>query len=180
MRCSWCEPSLGAYVDGELSAPRKRAVAHHLRECPACSALYERLRNVDGLLLGASGTPLAEEFVSDVMTRVKAMPAHERTRMPALLQAVVYFALAWIGGFIVLVLFWRESAGAGANALRVAVSSGQAVSKAAHAIWPIAPLATSAGIALLSIDVLLVVATIFFYRSLRPRLAMHLSSRKEP
>jgi anti-sigma factor RsiW len=167
---------LGAYVDGELSPARARAVALHLRHCQACAALYERLRNVDGLLFSASGTPLGPDFVTGVMSRVKAMPAHAHQRRSQLLSTLLHLTLAWVGGLLLVLLFWQTAARAGVAALHEASLLAQALAGGTHAFWPLVPLATSAGIALLSIDLMLLAATMLFYRSLRPRLAVHLAN----
>jgi hypothetical protein len=47
---------LSAYMDGELGAPEREAVAAHLRSCPACARHLEELRAVD---TAARDLPLA-------------------------------------------------------------------------------------------------------------------------
>lgn len=179
MRCSSCEPYLGAYVEGDLSPQRARAVRHHLSACPACTELFAHLRNVDGLLHTATRTQLEPSFVAGVMTRVHAMPAH-KPRRSRTIDALVKIAGAWAFGLALMVLFWRALLGPGSELARQAASAFAAVGVGARAIWPIAPLATSAGITLLAVDALLLAGVIVFYRTVRPRLVTHLAlARKE-
>ena len=178
MRCSSCEPYLGAYVEGELSPQRARAVRHHLSSCTACGAFYDRLRNVDALLFTARRTELEPDFVKGVMSQVYAMPAH-RPRSKTI-DVLLSLAGAWLFGAALIAIFWRTILGPGSGALREAQSALQAVDVGARAIWPIAPLATTAGVTMLAIDALLLAGTLVFYRSVRPRLATHLATGRRP
>lgn len=44
---------LNTYMDGELAEPWKTQVAEHLNYCPACSARYNQLRRLHGLVSGS-------------------------------------------------------------------------------------------------------------------------------
>ena len=177
MRCSSCESHLGAYVEGALPPLRARAVAEHLRGCSACRALRERLRNVDALLVTARAPVLEDAFTHSVMERVRTMPPPPRERRTLLPLALLYLIVAWTVGLAAVGTFWPAFA-AGAGTARIfAASLLQAVAYGAHAAWPVAPFAALAVSSLLAIDLLLLAATIGFYRSVRPRLAAALAPR---
>lgn len=177
MRCSSCESFVGEYVEGALAPRRARAVAAHLRTCPACRALYDRLRNVDALLVTARAPELAPEFTRSVMERVRTMPPPPRERRRLLPLALLYLGFAWAAAIATITFFWPEFSGGARLAGNVVASSMQSLAYGAHAAWPIAPLATLAGASLLSVDLLLLAAAFAFYRSVRPRLAAALAAR---
>ena len=175
MRCSWCESWLGEYVDGALAPRRANAVAEHLRGCAACGALAERLRVVDGLLATTRMPELAPEFTGQLMARVRAMPPAPAPR-GALPAALFYAVGAWVAGFAALAAVWAAFPQAGHFGLLALGSALQAVTGGAHALWPLAPVAAPAVASLLWIDVLLLAATLLFYRAVRPQLAAYLSA----
>ena len=61
--CQHDHSDLLAYRRGELDEATQRAVAQHLRDCPACQAEYAELTEVHQLLsVSPDGTPLPTEF----------------------------------------------------------------------------------------------------------------------
>lgn len=179
MRCSSCEPLLDQYVETTLEPARAGAVAAHLRSCAACEDLHRRLRIVDGLLATVRIPDLERDFTADLMARVRELPAPALPRRPLLPLAAFYLVAAWIVVGTALAVFW-PGAPAGARALgRVVADSLATLGQSTHALWPVAPLALSVVVSVLSIDVLLFAALIVFYRSVRPRLTAYLAATVE-
>lgn len=176
MRCSWCEALLDQFVDGGLEPARAASVALHLRDCPACEALHQRLRIVDALLTTAHAPALDTGFTFDVMQRVRAMPSPALPKRHWLPLAAFYLVAAWIlaGAAYALAL-------PGAFPQTHALARGLAGSLAAlahgtRALVPVEPVALSVVLTVLAVDALLFVAVVAFYRRVRPRLHAYLAA----
>jgi anti-sigma factor RsiW len=179
MRCSSCESLLDQYVDATLPPRQMHAVAAHIRTCPSCAALHDRLRVVDGLLHTHRMLDLAPGVTGAVMARVRAMPAPRAPRQSIWIAAAFYLICAWGVVFASFVFLRTGARSASAFLARLAQGGGQAVTHAAHAVVPILPVAVSVMVSVLAVDVLLLAAVIVFYRTVRPRLTAHLASAGE-
>lgn len=180
MRCSSCEPWLGAFVDDALSPRKRAAVAAHLRSCASCRELYDRLRNVDALLVTGRAAELPANFTRELMGRLHEVPRPVNRRPPLLRLAALYLGCAWI--VAALAVWYARDAAAPAVALHALspLASGlAAIGRVVRSLWPIAPLAASAGVALLAVDALLLAAVILFYRAVHPRVAATLATSSE-
>lgn len=179
MRCSWCEASLDEFVEATLSPAAMQAVAAHLRECAACEALHRRLRIVDALLETARIPELEPAFTDAVMVRVRMLPVPAPARRAIWPIAACYVIAAWIATAIAIALSHSGAPAAAAQA--IAARTGSALAGfmgGLHALWPVAPLAASLVIGVLSVDVVLFAVVIVFYRTVRPRLAARLAAVK--
>jgi anti-sigma factor RsiW len=174
VRCSWCEPLLDEYVDGTLPPSKMHRVRAHLQTCTACDALYRELRIVDGLLLTRRTAAIAPDFSQSVMARVRALPAPSRVRSLVLPLAALYVVAAWIAVGAALALVYREAPHA---FVTTAARMQQAFAAVAHAVGGLvpAPYALSFIAGTLAVDIALLAALVYFYRTLRPRLAEHLA-----
>lgn len=176
MRCSWCETQLNDYVEKALEPARAAAVAAHLGDCPACEGLHRRLRDVDGLLATARAPGLQPDFTFNVMVAIRTLPAPAAPRRPLLPLAAFYLVAAWIAAAAGLAFLWPGAPAAVGGLGRQAGGTLAALGQSTHALWPVAPLALSVVVGILSIDVLLFAALIVFYRTVRPRLAAYLAA----
>ncbi len=62
---------LNDFVDGLLDDESRAAVVAHLRGCPACAALVERLRETRGLLQQAEPIAASQQFERRLETRLR-------------------------------------------------------------------------------------------------------------
>ena len=181
MRCSSCEPLLDLYVDGALPQARQAAVGAHVRACDACRGLYERLRIVDALLETHKPVGvLPADFTVALMQQVHAMPAPPPFRQHLFRAALAYLAAAWVAVAIAIVTIRSatlQPALHSASAVFGGIYDG--VTRGAHAMWPVAPIAVSVGVTILTVDALLLVAIVLFYRNVRPRLAAALAPSRD-
>src|SRR5262245_4736047 len=53
MKCAQARPLLSPYLDGAVSGSEMRGLGVHLQECPACKQEFDRLRQVQQLLVRA-------------------------------------------------------------------------------------------------------------------------------
>jgi anti-sigma factor RsiW len=78
-RCTQAD-DLWPYLDGELPAARARAVAGHVRVCPACGDRARRLRAVLETCRTAGCRKLPADVRARARARVKALLATARTK----------------------------------------------------------------------------------------------------
>jgi anti-sigma factor RsiW len=169
---------LDPYVDAALEPARVHSVAAHLRSCAACEALHQRLRVVDGLLMTARVPGLDDDFAAHVMAEVRLLPRPQPQRKPLLPLAAFYLVTAWIVTVTALA-FARPHVAIGGSLSASASSVVHAVAQGTHALWPIAPIAIPAVVSVLTVDVLLFAAVVFFYRRVRPRLTAYITAPVE-
>ena len=175
MRCSWCETALDEYVEATLPPRRMLAIARHLQQCRECEALHRRLRIVDGLLHTRKMVDVEPSFGKNVMAEIRDMPIPHAPRRAIWIVALFYLICAWVTAFTI-VWIWPH-AHLASNALTGAGASGwEAIAHGVRALWPVAPLAFSFTVGILSIDALLLAAIFIFYRAIRPRLNDHLAA----
>jgi len=67
-RCRRLLEQLSRYIDGELTATERRAVAAHLRRCPCCQTMADSLKHTVEVCQKAGGARLP----SDVKARARA------------------------------------------------------------------------------------------------------------
>jgi anti-sigma factor RsiW len=170
---------LDGFVEATLETQRAREVALHLHECSACEELHRRLRVVDALLMTARTPDLQGDFTSRVMFAVRVLPAPQPLRKPFLPLAAFYLVAAWIVTAAALALL-RPGAPMSAGAFaRLAGNVVQALGQGTHALWPVAPVAFSVVLSVLTVDALLFGAVFVFYRRVRPRLTAYLTATAE-
>lgn len=174
MRCSSCEILLDRYVEATLQPRQMSAVSAHLKTCDRCAELVNELRVVDALMATTKSVDLPANFTFAVMAEARTMPVAAERRLSVWSLLVFYIVAAWIalsGGFALLdprVTFVRHAfTGVWSGALEVVA----AVAGIAHGVGPAAPAIVGLVSFVLFVDVLLAGAFIFFYRSVRPRLA---------
>lgn len=78
-RCAQAD-DLWPYLDGELPAARARAVAGHVRVCPACGARALRLRAMLETCRTAGCQKLPPDVRARARARVKALLAASRAK----------------------------------------------------------------------------------------------------
>lgn len=73
MNCDQALEEISAALDGELTDGARAELESHLASCPACRALYEELRGLQGALLESMEEPPAD-FHDRLMAAVAAEP----------------------------------------------------------------------------------------------------------
>lgn len=174
MRCSSCEILLDRYVEATLQPRQMAAVSAHVKTCDRCAGLVNELRVVDALMATTKSVDLPANFTFAVMAEARTMPVAAERRLSVWSLLVFYLVAAWIalsGGFALLgprAAFVQHAFGAvWSSTLEVFA----AVGGIAHGVAPAAPAVLGVVSFVLFVDVLLAGAFIFFYRSVRPRLA---------
>jgi len=69
MNCRSVQKHLSAFADGELPGFRRRAVASHLEDCPACRISLSSLHDVNRILQEDAAPPVPEGFCVRVLAR---------------------------------------------------------------------------------------------------------------
>lgn len=180
MRCTSCESRLAYYLERTLSPRSMLNVARHLRACPACRSLLAEAHVVDALLLTTRERELAPNFTFAVMAQVRSLPAPRPRPRIAWPMLGLYLAGAWL-----LLTIWLLHGGAGAFAdLRLVaaplVHAWSALSGTLRGFGIVAPLAAIGGAAILTLDAAALVALLFCYRTLRPRLRARILDSEAP
>lgn len=70
MTCKGVETRLGAYLDGELSAPEFSSIRRHVLQCPSCAALLEEERRIKLALANLNLMCPSAEFEDRLVKRV--------------------------------------------------------------------------------------------------------------
>ena len=97
MRCKRIVAFLSLYVDDALSGSRKCAVEQHLRDCEACRAQLERIRQLGNLLNDLPVPPVPEGFAGRVMAEAKTRLPETKPRR--ILPQVIWDPLRWFAEF---------------------------------------------------------------------------------
>jgi anti-sigma factor RsiW len=69
MNCRSVQKHLSAFADGGLPGFRRRAVASHLEECPACRISLSSLHDLNRILQEDAAPPVPEGFCVRVLAR---------------------------------------------------------------------------------------------------------------
>ena len=72
---------LSDYLDGELSADERGAVAAHLRGCAACAAVHNDLKRVVARAAAAGARPPHADLWAGIAGRIEAGAAHDSGRV---------------------------------------------------------------------------------------------------
>lgn len=178
MRCSSCEMLLDRYVEATLPARQMAAVSAHLKTCDACAELVNELRVVDALMATTQSVDLPVNFTFAVMAEVRAMPVAAERRLSVWSLLIFYLVAAWIalsGAFALLgprvAFVERPFTALWSGAADVLA----ALTGIAHGVGAAGPVVVGVVSIVLFVDALLAGAFIFFYRSVRPRLAAALA-----
>jgi anti-sigma factor RsiW len=183
VRCSSCEILLDRYVEATLPPRQMCAVSAHLKTCDACAELVNELRVVDALMATTTNVDLPANFTFAVMAEVRTIPVAVERRLSVWSLLVFYLVAAWIalsGAFALLGPRVAVVQHALATVWSGAVNVFDAVTGIAHGVGPAAPVVVGVVTFVLFIDALLAGALIFFYRSVRPRLAAVLARSEAP
>jgi len=81
--CTGCRDRFSEYIDGELSAPKQRAVESHLSACAECRAELEAWRRTVRAVSELPTRPAPAEFGARVMKRLRA---HEAAPQPVVVR----------------------------------------------------------------------------------------------
>lgn len=173
MRCSSYEPMLDDYLEGTLRLHVTRDIAAHLRECAGCTQLLDELRVVDALLTTARAPRVAGDITAAVVSATATTRPHAPRRLRLGRALLLYLLAAWTLAAAAL-LRLHDVTQVGAASLLFARRDLAALGAATHALAPATPLAAAAVTAVLSIDLVLLAATFYAYRRLRPLLALYL------
>jgi anti-sigma factor RsiW len=175
MHCSSCEPLLDDFLEATLSVVRRRAVAQHLRRCPACSAFLKELRVIDALLTTARAPGnVGSDFTETVVSATRSAQLHQVKRVPVWLPLTAYLALAWTAvGFGVTRAGELQSVLGGVTGW--AARGFAAIEAALRVLAPATGVAAAAVTGVLLLDLFLFCAMLYGYRRLRPRLALYLA-----
>jgi predicted anti-sigma-YlaC factor YlaD len=173
VRCSWCEPLLDDYLEGALRPREGRLVAAHLRECTGCARLLDQLRVVDALLTTARAPGIPRDITAAVVSATATTRPNPRRRLRVGVALLLYLLAAWA---LAAVAFMRlpDLSQIGSMSVVFAQRDLAALGAATHALAPATPLAAAAVTGVLLIDVLLLAASFYAYRRLRPLLAFYL------
>lgn len=68
---------LSASLDGQLSEHEQAMLNEHLKQCPACSALFDELQSLHQAAAQLEDIPAPEGFAKQVMDRIAADPAQD-------------------------------------------------------------------------------------------------------
>lgn len=173
MRCSWCEPLLDDFLEGTLRAREGREVAAHLGGCSDCERLLDELRVVDALLTTARPPGVAGDITAAVVSATAGTRPQAPRRHGLGVALLLYLLAAW-GLAVAAFLRLHDLAQIGSASLSFAERDLAALGAATRALAPATPLAAAAVTAVLMMDVLLLAATLYAYRRLRPLLALYL------
>jgi anti-sigma factor RsiW len=105
MQCDRTGETIGAYIDQELNPATRTEVAAHLADCPACSALAEKLQRVSGQV-AALGRELAPaHLATEIRHRLAAAsPPPARSPLPLAVAIERLPLKRWIGRAAALLL----------------------------------------------------------------------------
>jgi anti-sigma factor RsiW len=173
VRCSWFEPLLDDYLEGTLRPREGRRVAAHLRGCPGCARLLDELRVVDALLTTARPPGVAGDITAAVVSATAATRPHARPGIRLGVALLLYLLAAWavaVAAFVRLPELFQF----GSVSMLFAERDLAALGAATHALAPATPLAAAAVTGVLLIDAVLLAATFYAYRRLRPLLSWYL------
>ncbi|MGA8839341.1 MAG: zf-HC2 domain-containing protein [Candidatus Aquilonibacter sp.] len=177
MRCSSCEPLLDRYIEGTLTPREMTRVTAHLHACPHCESLLTELRVVDALLATTAPMELAPNFTFAVMAEARSTQVHVHRKLSVWAVLTFYIIGTWIalsGVYAFLGGRIPYLASTGHALAKGSAQSLAALSATAQSVSPATPVVFASAIAVLLLDSLLVIATVFVYRAVRARLAAHL------
>ena len=178
MRCSSCELLLDRYVEGTLSPHQMLRMSEHVKRCTACAGLLTELRVVDALLATTAPVELAPNFTFAVMAEVRGTSIARNRSRSAWSMLAFYLIAAWIAISAGVAFFGHRIAaiGAGAEAFRGSLSHGfDAIAGTAHALGPATPAVVGIVTVVLALDIVLALAIVLYYSSIRPRLSASLA-----
>lgn len=173
MRCSSCELLLDRYIEGTLAPRQMLAVSSHLQRCDTCSDLLNELRVVDALISTTQPVELAPNFSFAVMAEVRGIPMSQPRRFRAWIGLVFYIVAAWVIAGGIFMTFGPHAPWIATSVNTVVRTWAEASTTIAGVVHGLAgvSLLVPGIIAILVFDALLLVGAVFFYRTVRPRLA---------
>ncbi|HEY0873635.1 MAG TPA: zf-HC2 domain-containing protein [Vicinamibacterales bacterium] len=77
-RCRALAAELSRYLDGDLSASRRRAIERHIEACTCCGWLASRLRTVMALCRNERGRPMPRAVRARAAARLRRLLADEK------------------------------------------------------------------------------------------------------
>jgi predicted anti-sigma-YlaC factor YlaD len=91
---------LSAFQDKELAAPQVRQVELHLRECGACRAEWDALRDLEQRLLGLPPAAVDPFFSTRIMAGLRPRPAGKNRLLQAAAFAALFITVFLAGFFL--------------------------------------------------------------------------------
>jgi hypothetical protein len=166
---------LDDHLEATLSRRQMRDVAHHLRSCAACSALFEELRVIDALLTTTQPRGrIGSDFTAAVISAAAAAPPHPRRRTALWVPLLAYLCVAWT----LVAVAALDARGVAGFFERLAASGDRGLAAVEAGLWAVAPetaIAAAVVTAVLLVDLLLFAGIFYGYRRLRPILSIHLA-----
>lgn len=80
--CEMIRDDLKAYLDGQVSLPRKAEIALHLAGCAACRQEAEAMKRISGVLRSLDSEPLDLEMRAKILERVANGDTEEAEALP--------------------------------------------------------------------------------------------------
>lgn len=74
-RCRALVEELSAYLEGEISASRRRAIERHIASCTCCGAMTSRLRTVMAIYRNERGRPMPRAVRARAAARLRRLLA---------------------------------------------------------------------------------------------------------
>lgn len=74
MRCDEMVEQISAYIDGELPAARRQAIAAHIAACPECAAVAEDYRSIGTRLVAAASRQPPTDLAARISARLDTEP----------------------------------------------------------------------------------------------------------
>ncbi len=174
MRCLSCEPLLDAYLEATLGRRQMHDVALHLRRCRTCESLLDELRIIDALLATTRPPRVGSDFTAAVVSATRAEHLRSGKRIALWIPLLAYLAAAWA---LVAAAAFRgpELARTFAGLAAQGRADVTAIEAASRALGPATGVAAATVTGVLLLDLVLLAATFYAYRRLRPMLAVYLA-----
>ena len=78
--CQYIQTQLSPYFDNELQSWQSHIIGWHLKRCPKCSTRYASLKQTDSLLRYLEPVKASDDFLSNVMFKVKTVNTSQKIR----------------------------------------------------------------------------------------------------
>ncbi|GEM_PF-2980223 len=132
MRCSSSRSLFEGMLDGALTSRTQAALRQHLEECRECSALYEKLRIVDGLLLQPRVPEPPTQFTQRLMSEIERLAPPRPAVVPLVPILASYLIVAWLGIALALAFDPNETMALLAALLSVSLNDVATILSFAH------------------------------------------------
>jgi len=79
-RCRALFIEVSQYLDGDVSAARRRAIEHHIASCACCATMAERLRHTIAACRAAAGSAVPRAVKLCAAKRIQTLLAQNAAR----------------------------------------------------------------------------------------------------